>query len=319
MAYPHQTPRRRSWGHLGALALAVPLTGALQPAQAATILSYISSPYRWVGSGESVSVRPEDGFAFSTQAERLQPNSNSADYIYSFIDDFESNTNFQKTRFFGLTLSTPGESGLNPGTYSGATRYADPSAPVLDFWGNGRSNNTSTGSFTISEISYHQDGSLSSLAVDFLQYGEGDLNNWIKGALRLNSSVPIALTPEPFSEPVIDSGLIVEPVPLELLPDLGAEPEVATDPSVIDPSVMEDIPLTEIRPMPWERGADLPIYFSSGSSMSTPEAELPTIYTLEDPATAVPAPLPMAGALAFWQSARRLRRRCQAARARTTS
>jgi hypothetical protein len=319
MAYPHQTPRRRSWGHLGALVLAVPLTGALQPSQAATILSYISSPYSWVGSGESVSVRPEDGFAFSTQAERLQPNSNSADYIYSFIDDFESNTNFQKTRFFGLTLSTPGESGLNPGTYSGATRYADPSAPVLDFWGNGRSNNTSTGSFTISEISYHHDGSLSSLAVDFLQYGEGDLNNWIKGALRLNSSVPIALTPEPFSEPVIDSGLIVEPLPLELLPDLGAEPEVATDPSVIDPSVMEDILLTEIRPMPWERGADLPIYFSSGSSMSTPEAELPTIYTLEDPATAVPAPLPMAGALAFWQSARRLRRRCQAARARTTA
>ena len=82
---------------------------------------------------------------------------------------------------------------------------------------------------------------------------------------------------------------------------------------------MEDIPLTEIRPMPWERGADLPIYFSSGSSLSTPEAELPIFYTMEEPVTAAPAPLPLAGALAAWQSARRLRRRCQAARARTTA
>jgi len=319
MAHHHLSPPRRVWGQLGALALAVPLTGALQPSQAATILSYISSPYSWVGLGESITLRPEDGFAFSTQAERLQPNPNSPDYINAFIDDFQSNTDFQKTRFFSLTVSTQSEAGLIPGTYSGATRYADPSAPVLDFWGNGRSNNTSTGSFTISEISYHFDGSLSSLAVDFLQYDEGDLNNWIKGALRFHSSVPIALTPEPFTDPVIDSGLIVEPLPLEIPPDPGAEPEVATDPSVIDPSVMEDIPLTEIRPMPWERGADLPIYLSSGSSLSTPEAELPVVYTLGEPVTAAPAPLPVAGALAAWQSARRLRRRCQAARARTTA
>lgn len=350
-------PNPRVTGLLGflgrwiALSLAVPLCGAFQPSHAATILSYISSPYSWVGRGESVSIGEEDGFSFLMQADKVSPDFNydssnyqSPNFIYAFINDFEANPDIQKTRALGLTLFTPQEAGLTAGTYMGATLSGEQSSPILNFSGNARGNNTSTGSFTISDLSYSDDGSLASVAVDFLQYDEGDPNRWIKGALRFQSSVPIALTPEaisepipeliaePIPEPITEIGLLEEPLPTELPPEPGVEPEVAIDPIFLEeippgeefPPIVE-IPPTEWIPLPWERWEEIPtiFYFSSGSSSSYATIDFLPVHTFtlasDTAVTAAPGPLPLVGAWAGWQSARRLRRRCQAAKSQTTA
>jgi hypothetical protein len=64
-----------------------------------------------------------------------------------------------------------------------------------------------TGLFNVLEIVYGPGGSVSSFAVDFLQYDEGIETRWNLGSLRYNSSVPISLVPEPMSWAMFAAGL----------------------------------------------------------------------------------------------------------------
>jgi hypothetical protein len=199
------------------------------------------------------------------------------------------------------------------GSYANATRwpFQETTAPGLTFSGNYRGNNRLTGSFNILESTVTDDGTFS-FAVDFLQYDEESTNAWIKGAIRYNSEVPINLTPEP---------IVVDP-PF----DLGYNPDPYPYPPIIDP-IIEDPGIGE----PWPDGSsidppisilpypnddqNLPVHWPCCSMVVN--TDYPTdLFTFSGPSinsdpVPTPGPLPIAGALAGWHSARRLRRRCR--------
>lgn len=309
------------------------------------MLSYLSSPYSWVGGGETVSVSSEDGFAITAY-----PSGNGIAFA---INDFASNPDFQTTRWWNLNLSTGQEQPLTVGSYAGATRHPfnEPGTPGLDFSGNGAGNNTLTGSFEVLETNLADDGTLLSFAADFVQYDEGSKNGWSKGAIRFNSDLPITLTPEPINEAELielgylpDPDLIVsedppseepqsEEQPIVLIPEFLNEETPIIDPPLIAEEGTEFCwigslscppPIGAIDPwdgflFPIEFEPEIVWMFSSGSSTSvasSPPIGVNDVFTtrIEDiPAAgspiATPGPLPVAAALAGWQSARRLRRR----------
>jgi hypothetical protein len=301
----HRVPSlSHRWARLIACALALPLAGSLQPAQSATLLSFLSSPYSWVGRGETVSAGPDSGFGFEIGVQ-------GEPFTMLSFSIAETWTPEGLSRNWDLRLASPEGASLAVGSYANATRspIQDTTAPGLDFSGNGRSNNRLTGSFNILESNIAEDGTLS-FAVDFLQYDEEITNWWIKGAIRYNSEVPVNLTPEPiFVDPPID---------------LGYNPDLYQYLPIIDP-IIEYPVIAE----PWPDGSsidppisilpylnddqDFPVYWyfgSSGSSMDVNQTPI-TFETMGSDPISAPGPLPIAGALAGWHSARRLRRRCR--------
>jgi hypothetical protein len=264
--------------------LALPLAGSLQPAQAATLLSFLSSPYSYVGGGETVSAGPANGFDISVLGDQFTPITQITSTLHFTVIEPWTPDGW---RWWYLRLAAPEGANLSVGSYANATRwpFQETTAPGLDFSGNGRGNNRLTGSFDILESNIADDGTFT-FAVDFLQYDEEITNWWVKGAVRYNSEVPINLTPEPIVE---DPG-IGEPWP---------------DGSSIDSP-------TSILPDPNDDQA-FPIYLyfgSSGSSMDVNQTPI-TFETMGSDPISAPGPLPIAGALAGWHSARRLRRRCR--------
>ncbi len=301
MTHRVPSPSHR-WARLVAWALALPLAGSLQPAQAATSLSFLSSPYSYVGGGETVSAGPDNGFDIGVHGDPFTMLS------FSIAEPW---TPEGLSRYWNLELAAPEGASLSVGSYANATRwpFQEPTAPGLTFSGNHRGNNRLTGSFNILESNVADDGSFS-FAVDFLQYDEESTNGWIKGAIRYNSEVPVNLTPEPIVEdPPIDLGYNPDPYPYlpifdPIIEDLGIV-EPWPDGSTIDPPI-------PVLPYPMD-DQDLHVYWyfgSSGSSMvfnSTPI----TFATMNSNPVPTPGPLPIAGVLAGWHSARRLRRRCR--------
>ena len=278
----HRVPSlSHRWARLMAWALALPLAGSLQPAQAATSLSFLSSPYSYVGGGETVSAGPDNGFDIGVHGDPFTMLS------FSIAEPW---TPEGLSRYWNLELAAPEGAILSVGSYANATRwpFQETTAPGLTFSGNHRGNNRLTGAFNILESNVADDGTFS-FAVDFLQYDEESTNAWIKGAIRYNSEVLVNLTPEPI---VVDPR-ILEPWPGE---------------SIINPPI-------SILPYPID-DQDLPVYWyfgSSGSSFlfnSTPITINPT----NSYPVPTPGPLPIAGVLAGWQCARRLRRRCRESR-----
>ena len=300
----HRVPSlSRRWARLIACASALLLAGSLQPAQAATLLSFLSSPYSWVGGGETVSAGPANGFEIGVQGDPFTM------LDFRVIEPWTPDG----WRWWYLRLAAPEGANLAVGSYANATRwpFQETTAPGLDFSGNGRGNNRLTGSFNILESNVADDGTFS-FAVDFLQYDEESTNAWIKGAIRYNSEVPINLTPEPIVvDPPIDLGYNPDPYPYPPIID-----PVIEDPGIGEPWPDEnsiDQPIS-ILPYPID-GQDLPVNWyccSSGSSM-VDVAPLPpiTFETMGSDPISAPGPLPIAGALAGWHSARRLRRRCR--------
>ena len=277
MTHRVPSPSHR-WARLIAWALTLPLAGSLQPAQAATSLSFLSSPYSYVGGGETVSAGPDNGFDIGVHGDPFT--------MLSF-GIAEPWTPEGLSRYWNLELAAPEGASLSVGSYANATRwpFQETTAPGLTFSGNYRGNNRLTGSFNILESNVADDGTFS-FAVDFLQYDEESTNAWIKGAIRYNSEVPVNLTPEPI---VVDPR-ILEPWPGE---------------SIIDPPI-------SFLPYPID-DQDLPVYWYFGSSGSSFyfNSTLITINPTNSYPVPTPGPLPIAGVLAGWQSARRLRRRCR--------
>ena len=251
----HRVPSlSHRWTRLIACALALPLAGSLQAAQAATLLSFLSSPYSYVGGGETVSAGPANGFEIGVQGDPFT---------------------------------------------------------MLDFSGNGRGNNSLTGSFNILESNIAEDGTFS-FAVDFLQYDEEITNWWIKGALRYNSDVPVNLTPEPIVvDPPIDLGYNPDPYPyLPIINPVIEDPGIGEpwpDGSSIDPPI-------SILPYPNDH-QNMPVHWPCCSMVvndhSSAELVAMSYPSINSDPVPTPGPLPIAGALAGWHSARRLRRRCR--------
>ena len=248
------SPSQR-WARLMAWALALPLAGSLQPAQAATSLSFLSSPYSYVGGGETVSAGPDNGFDISVLGDQFTMLS------FSVAEPWTSEG---LSRYWNLELAAPQGASLAVGFYANATRwpFQETTAPGLDFSGNGRGNNRLTGSFNILESNVAEDGTFS-FAVDFLQYDEESTNAWIKGAIRYNSEVPINLTPEPIVvNPPIDLGYNPDPYPyLPIIDPIFEDPDIG-EPWPDGSSI--DLPVS-ILPYPND-DQDFPVYWYFGSS-----------------------------------------------------
>ena len=300
----HRVPSlSHRWSRLIASALALPLAGSLQPSQAATLLSFLSSPYSWVGGGETVSAGPANGFEIGVQGDPFTM------LEFRVIEPWT----LEGWRWWYLRLAAPEGANLSVGSYANATRwpFQETTAPGLDFSGNHRGNNRLTGSFNILESNVADDGTLS-FAVDFLQYDEEITNWWIKGAIRYNSEVPVNLTPEPIVvDPPIDMGYNPDPYPyLPIIDPIIEDPGIGEpwpDGSSIDPPI-------SILPYPND-DQNLPVHWPCCSMVVNDHysAELVAMSypSINSDPISTPGPLPIAGALAGWHSARRLRRRCR--------
>ncbi|MBL8483972.1 MAG: PEP-CTERM sorting domain-containing protein [Rhodocyclaceae bacterium] len=192
--------------------------------KAATEFFYTSSPQSWVGAGQTVTVTPLNGFSFT-------PSRNFDNGVSFSINDFNTNPNFWEQRWWYLDFSAPFDAPLAVGIYQGATRWPFQAAtePGLDFSGNGRGNNTLTGSYNVLEVAYGASGAVESFAADFIQYDEGFQSWWNVGSIRFNSDVPITGVPEP-SAPLLLSFGVAAVVAIarrrklaELVAELGSE------------------------------------------------------------------------------------------------
>lgn len=94
-----------------------------------------------------------------------------------------------------LDFAAPGDVDLTQGLYENAARFPFQSItqPGLDISGNGRGCNTLTGEFTVLEVAYNNDGTVSQFAADFEQHCEG-VEPGLFGAIRINSNVPVDVT-----------------------------------------------------------------------------------------------------------------------------
>lgn len=154
-----------------------------QPASAATIFQFTSSPTSWIGYGQSRYVTPLDGYVFT--ATRNWDNGVSFDVRMGVDDEFQ------------LELAAPGDSTLEVGLYTDATRWPFQSmiAPGLDFSGNSRGVNRLSGFFEVLEAVYDEDGTVLRFAVDFTQYDEENTARWNIGSIRFNSDIAVVPLP----------------------------------------------------------------------------------------------------------------------------
>ena len=174
--------------------VSVPLAVFAANAAPITAFYYTSSPASYVGHGETVTVTPAEGFQFTA-------NPNFDNGVSFAINDFLTNPDFQKTRWWYLDFAAPFSALLTVGFYDHATRFAFQHAenPGLDVRGNGRGNNMLTGFFEVLEAVYAADGSVLKFAADFTQFDEGLADWWNRGSIRFNSDTPLIISqaPEP--------------------------------------------------------------------------------------------------------------------------
>jgi hypothetical protein len=168
-------------------------------AKASTILYYTSSPFSYVGDGETVAVTREDGFGFFASR-------NYYNGVSFYINDYATNPDLQDQRSFNLDFAAPYNAVLLPGHYADATRFPfqEEAYPGLSFSGNGRGDNTLLGYFDVYEVTYGVHDEVLTFAADFVQYDEGFEDAWNKGSIRYNSDYPI---PEPSTLALLLAGL----------------------------------------------------------------------------------------------------------------
>lgn len=160
--------------------------------KAATLLYFDSANSTWVGQGES----------------RLASLSNDYDFIVEPI--WGNGLSIKIVRDLGhlnplndswmLRFSTPFGGPLVEGLYLDAYRYPfqDADQPGLDFSGNSRMQNISSGFYEILDIEFDSNGTLNTLAIDFTQYENFDRTRWLSGSLRYNSGIAVVPLPSAF-------------------------------------------------------------------------------------------------------------------------
>ncbi len=157
------------------------------PASAANAFYLTSSDLSATGEGRTVYGTPSDYYlGFFETAGRWSINARIVGITTA--DSWE------------IDICSPTLLALTPGTYQNAERYGFTAAgrPGLNFHGNGRGNNTLTGSFTIQEISFLPNlNKIDKLALDLVQYDNGNTASWNRISFRFNSNIPINGIPEP--------------------------------------------------------------------------------------------------------------------------
>lgn len=150
-------------------------------ANAQTFLSYTSQPGDYIGQGQSRTFTPTDS-GFSSMI--------SQDNREIAVSVLPSGS------FWYLHLAAPEGQKLLPGVYEGATRwpFQAPPTPGLDFSGDGRGCNTSTGRFEVLEAVYAPFGYVERFHATFEQHCEGT-NPALFGEIQIvNPPPPSPLT-----------------------------------------------------------------------------------------------------------------------------
>ena len=152
------------------------------------VLYYNSDEGDWIGAGQTRFLTNETGQLTTSSWDK-----NKLTVHYS-------GTEHDRSVWWYLDLAAPEGKNLTPGLYQNATRAAFKPANGngLSFSGSGRGCNTLKGSFEIFEIEFteianewgEQEFDVSTLAVDFIQYCEGE-EPALRGKVRINSSHPM--------------------------------------------------------------------------------------------------------------------------------
>jgi len=129
------------------------------PPRVVASLYFKSDPGDYIGGGQEVTLTQADG---DFRAEAF----GDVVHVFFYGNDGVSSWNLYIAAGDGKTL--------HPGSYENTQRYPfNDSGPGLDFTGNGRGCNESSGRFDLLELTYKPDGSLDRLAVDFQQSCDG--------------------------------------------------------------------------------------------------------------------------------------------------
>ena len=153
-------------------------------AKAQSAFYFTSTPSSWVGHGETELITPANG------SISLDPP------VYDTGLHLAITTTSGEWWYLDFGTSTRGN--LSDGLYANATRFPfnNGSSPGLSFIGQGRGDNTLTGWFDVLDISY-SGSTVTSAAIDFVQYDEG-IQSWENdGSVRYNSAIPIDYSPVP--------------------------------------------------------------------------------------------------------------------------
>jgi hypothetical protein len=169
--------------------VAVTVFTALADADTITAFYFTGSPQSWVMQGQTFTGTPSDGWGFSAYL------GNGGNYVQLGVGN--SSTGVGWITYLAAPLGYP----LIVGDYQNATRYPfeAPTAPGMDFSGNGRGDNELSGYFNVLEIS-SSNGTVTAFAADFVQYDENLANEWDYGSIRYNSTIPLN-TNSPIPEP----------------------------------------------------------------------------------------------------------------------
>lgn len=157
---------------------------AFSSLQTVDVFYYTSDKGDFVGQGESklISAPPLTRTALSQPANVL----NFYYYDSSMID----------MHSYYLLFAAPNQVPLQIGQYQSATGYPFNSTnPELGIDMNGNACGALTGAFNVLEISFNGDGSLNTLATDFIQHCAGYVPA-LRGSVRIHSTIPIpAISP----------------------------------------------------------------------------------------------------------------------------
>ena len=145
---------------------------------------FTSSPSSWVGHGETELITTQNG--------SISPDPSGYD------SGLQLSITTMSGEWWYLDFGTSTRGNLSDGMYANATRWPfnNGSSPGLSFIGQGRGDNTLTGWFDVLDISY-SGNTITSAAIDFVQYDEGNKSAENYGSVRYNSAIPIDLSPVP--------------------------------------------------------------------------------------------------------------------------
>jgi hypothetical protein len=168
------------------LASATLLVGAfVAQVRGQDVLYFTSSPLSAVGGGLTETLTPQNGYTVS-----LRQYGDQGAYTNAVEFDVTQSTDYWILDFVG-----PNQTLVTPGLYANATRWPfQGSGAGLSFVGDGRGDNSLTGDFDVLQADYDNEGQLQSFAADFVQYDNGNPNDWNMGSIRYNSAIPV---PEP--------------------------------------------------------------------------------------------------------------------------
>ena len=146
------------------------------------VLYYFSEPGDYIGQGAEVTFTDTDG-TFT-----ISPNYANGVNLSFITPSYE--------HWWYLNLNAADNAVLQTGAYENTQRFPfqEPGFPGLDFSGDGRGCNTSSGRFDVLEIVRDTNGTITQLAANFEQHCEGG-EPALYGQIRYNSDVPLSGKP----------------------------------------------------------------------------------------------------------------------------